>query len=45
VFVTLLRWAVVAGLGYLLYAWVVVPRLGLSTKAKPKPENRGLDSF
>jgi hypothetical protein len=45
VFVTLLRWAVVVGLGYLLYAWVVAPRLGLSTKAKPKPEDRDLDSF
>ncbi len=45
VFGTVLKWAVVAGLGYLLYAWVVAPRLGLFTKAKPKPEERDLDSF
>ncbi|MGY2710503.1 hypothetical protein [Thermostichus sp. MS-CIW-28] len=51
VFGTVLRWAVVAGLGYLLYAWVVAPRLGLPTGAKSKPEDGGsgaehhLDSF
>ncbi len=45
VFGTVLKGAVVVGLGYLLYAWVVAPRLGLSTKAKPKPEDGDLDSF
>lgn len=45
VFGTVLRWAVVAGLGYLLYAWVVAPRLGLPTGAKSKPEDSNLDSF
>ncbi len=53
VFGTVLKWAVVAGLGYLLYALVVAPRLGLPTGARQKPEDSGhgsgaehdLDSF
>jgi len=36
---------VVAGLGYLLYVWVVAPRLGLSTGARPKADDRDLDRF
>lgn len=45
VFTTVLKWAVVVGLGYLLYVWVVAPRLGLPTGARPKAEDRDLDSF
>ncbi|MFT0788362.1 hypothetical protein [Synechococcus sp. H55.10] len=45
VFATVLKWAVVVGLGYLLYVWVVAPRLGLPTGARPKAEDRDLDSF
>ncbi len=45
VFATVFRWAVVAGLGYLLYVWVVAPRLGLPSGARPKAEARDLDSF
>ncbi|MEN9221210.1 MAG: hypothetical protein Q6M04_02110, partial [Thermostichus sp. BF3_bins_97] len=39
VFGTVLKLAVVAGLGYLLYAFVVAPRLGLRSAAKSDPEN------
>ncbi|MFS8836149.1 hypothetical protein NW809_08700 [Synechococcus sp. WC101] len=45
VFGTVLKWTVVAGLGYLLYVWVVAPRLGLSTGARPKADDRDLDRF
>ncbi|MEN9225365.1 MAG: hypothetical protein Q6L60_11895 [Thermostichus sp. HHBFW_bins_43] len=45
VFGTVLKLAVVAGLGYLLYAFVVAPRLGLSSGAKSDPENSDLDGF
>ncbi|MCJ2541548.1 hypothetical protein [Thermostichus vulcanus] len=45
VFGTVLKLVVVAGLGYLLYAFVVAPRLGLRSGAKSDPEGSEADGF
>lgn len=45
VFGTVLKLAVVAGLGYLFYAFVVAPRLGLRSGAKSDPSDFDADGF
>lgn len=45
VFGTVLKLAVVVGLGYLLYVFVVAPRLGLRSGARPDQGDSDLDSF